>query len=399
MWDAVIRYLLLVRMAWTVGLGGAALLAVTTLGAPARPDVHLSALVIGASSTNPGGDGVADFYGGLFGQDPTVVANFLTGPPGIYRAIADNQDGTTVVLSSGWGAANASALLSYLQVTHDPTLADPTVFVLDNNVARPNGGFGTRYPVFALIGVNPVPAPVDPGVAVLDVGYEYDINGDTPAYVLNPVAMANSLATYFDNRLNQAGTALPVHADGSLALSATECDSVCHDGIDAGEDTTVHLDSGQTVVVKHVGDTTYVSYRRDGLPLLQPLRTYGGEVGKKIADATEPALKAVVDYGYPDNDALAGPDRYAPARLVPTPKETRTFVRQFTAGVRQGAQTLRGDSPVTTARATRHAAAPKRPVAKAVKVAMKRMDSLAKKLRVTNSQKKPAKARAGHGRD
>lgn len=379
-----------------VVVGGAALVAAATLGVtPSAPDVQLTALVVGASSTNPGGDGVSDFYGGLFQQDPTVVANFLTGPPGIYQAIADNQDDGTVVLASGWGAANVSALLSYLKATHDPVLADPTLYVLDNNVARPNGGFGTRYPIFAVIGVNPVPAPSDPGVNVLDIGYEYDINGDTPAYVLNPVAMANSLATYFDNRLNQSSTELPVHTDGSLDLSADECDNACRDDIAAGKETTVQLDSGQTVVVKHVGDTTYVSYRREGLPLVQPLRTYGGEVGNRIADVTEPALKAAVDYGYPGNDALANPEKYTPARLVPTPKETETFVREFTAGVKQGAQVLRGDAAPTTrvARTSpRHAMPTKRPVAKTVKAAMKHMDSLAKKVHAT----KPSHRKVAH---
>ena len=126
-------------LAVTAGLG---------LVQPVTP-VELAALIIGASSTNPGGDGVEVFYGGLYQQDPTVVANFLTGPLGIYQAIADNaDDDDNVVLSSGWGAANTSLLLSYLAATGDPVLANPTLYVLDNNVASPNGGFGTRLPFF-----------------------------------------------------------------------------------------------------------------------------------------------------------------------------------------------------------------------------------------------------------
>src|SRR5689334_23322034 len=93
-------------------LGGMALATAATLGATQpMTAVQLSALIIGASSTNPGGDGVADFYGGLYrqGQDEPVVANFFTGPFGIYRAIQDRSgDDDNVVLSSGWGAANAS---------------------------------------------------------------------------------------------------------------------------------------------------------------------------------------------------------------------------------------------------------------------------------------------------
>lgn len=93
----------------TLMAGGVALATVPAVAAVAatQPEsvagVRLAALVIGASSTNPGGDGVADFYGGRFQQDPTVVANFFTGPAGIYRAIQANQgDDDTVVLASGW---------------------------------------------------------------------------------------------------------------------------------------------------------------------------------------------------------------------------------------------------------------------------------------------------------
>jgi hypothetical protein len=293
---------------------------------------ELSALITEGSSTNPTGAGIEDFYKGKFaeGRDPVSVS-FFTGPFGVYDALAANaRDDDNLVLSSGWGAANVSLLLTYLQATGgDDPVGTNAVYVLDNSVARPNGGFGTRYPVFAVIGVNPLPTPTSPGAQVVDVGYEYDINGNTPAYVLNPVAMANSLATYFDNRLNQNDVNLPVDADGDLALSAEECNSACLASIDSGENTTVVLASGETVVIKQVGETTYISYRRSGLPLLQPLRTYGGDPGNRFADAIEDPLTDIVNYGYPNNDPLADPDVYRPAALVPTPGETATFLRNL----------------------------------------------------------------------
>jgi hypothetical protein len=292
---------------------------------------ELSALITEGSSTNPTGAGIEDFYGGKFadGRDQITV-NFFTGPFGVYDVLSAHTDEDNVVMSSGWGAANVSLLLTYLDATGgDDPVATNAVYVLDNSVARPNGGFGTRYPVFAVIGVNPLPTPTSPGAQVVDVGYEYDINGNTPAYVLNPFAMANSLATYFDNRLNQNDVNLPVTADGELDLSEAECDTTCHASIDRGEDTTAVLSSGETVVIKKVGQTTYISYRRDGLPLLAPLRAYGGVAGNRFADAIEDPLTDIVNFGYPGNDPLKDPDVYRPAALLPTPRETATFLRNL----------------------------------------------------------------------
>lgn len=324
-----------VRRAAVPTLGGAAAMAtVAAVGAPQPADVELSALVIEGSSTNPTGAGITDFYGGLFSQnqDEVVTVNFLTGPFGVYDALQD-VEGPTVVLSSGWGAANISLLLSYIDLVGASDELSEPLYVLDNNVARPNGGFGTRYPIFGVIGVNPIPTPTSPGARVLDVGYEYDINGNTPAYVLNAVSMANSLATYFDNRLNQNDVVLPVNEDGTLDPSA--CDPACPAELADGQEFETTVD-GKPVVIKQVGTTTYISYRTVGLPLLEPMRTYGGELGNRIAYIIEPALTAVVDYGYPDNDALKNPERYVPARLVPTAQETETFFAEFSEGVQIG---------------------------------------------------------------
>ncbi|WP_193044052.1 PE-PPE domain-containing protein [Mycolicibacterium baixiangningiae] len=329
---------------------------------------ELSALITEGSSTNPTGAGIEDFYQGAFAEGRDLVSvSFFTGPFGVHDALAANaDDDDNLVLSSGWGAANVSLLLTYLEATGgDDPVATNAVYVLDNSVARPNGGFGTRYPIFAVIGVNPLPTPTSPGAQVIDVGYEYDINGNTPAYVLNPIAMANSLATYFDNRLNQNDVNLPVDADGELDLSGSNCDAACQTAIGAGAEREVVLGSGESVVIKQVGQTTYISYRRNGLPLLQPLRTYGGDPGNRFADAIEDPLTDIVNYGYPDNDPLADPDVYRPAAVVPTPRETATFLRNLadpdnnrvtvparqpveTAADRQSASTVKDEEPDAT---------------------------------------------------
>src|SRR3954462_2454480 len=128
------------------------------------PLADLTALIVVGSSTHPDGSGNEDFFHGLFNAAPyntgddILHVNFFTGPFGINQALQANAGEPNAVLSSGWGAANASLLLMALQAQHDPVLPHP-VFIFDNNVARPNGGFGTRYPWFALIGVNPFPSP------------------------------------------------------------------------------------------------------------------------------------------------------------------------------------------------------------------------------------------------
>ncbi|MCW1823913.1 MULTISPECIES: PE-PPE domain-containing protein [Mycolicibacterium] len=325
-------------------LGGMALATVAALGATQPVTaVQLSALIIGASSTNPGGDGVADFYGGLYrqGQEEPVVANFFTGPLGIYQAVKDNNDHDNVVLSSGWGAANASLLLTYGKLTHDPAVTQPSLYVLDNNVASPNGGFGTRLPFFALIGVNPIPTPTDPGVPVVNVVYEYDINSNIPAYLWNAPAMANSLMAYLDRRLDQDSLDFPIDAQGNVR----DCDASCQETLDSGGTVVRHTADG-TVRISKVDDTTYVGYESENLPLVSPLRAFG-EPGNLLADAATPVLRAVVDYGYPDNDPLANPQQYTPLRLIPTRTETERFLHDFTAGLQEGANVLRDGGPAT----------------------------------------------------
>ena len=333
-----------VALVTAAAVGG---LAATTPGSVSSSPIELSALVVVGSSTNPTGDGIREFYGGKFDRadEDVVTVNFLTGPLGIYQALHENRnDDDNVVLSSGWGAANASLLLTYLAATgsDDPALKN-AVYVLDNNVASRNGGFGTRLPLFAFLGVNPIPTPTAPGVRVVNVVYEYDINSNIPAYILNGPAMANSLLAYFERRLNQEELVLPVDEQGNSLVPAN-CGAECeYETEDEGtitfsrmdgryEFTTADRDSGYIEVVD---DTTYVSYKSKNLPLVEPLRLLG-EPGNLLADAVTPALQAVVNYGYPENEPLANPDKYIPARVIPRPRETATFVNRFTDGVQEG---------------------------------------------------------------
>ena len=299
--------------------------AATQPGSISAPLVDLAALIVVGSSTNPSGAGVEDFFGGKFrdpmytgpnGDDITYV-NFWDGPAGIQAALAANaDDDRNAVLSSGWGAANASLLL----LAQNPEFRDNTVFILDNDVARPDGGFGTRYPWFALIGVNPIPTPSEvPALAAVNIGYEYDYNSNAPGYVLNPFAAVNSLAAYLNTRLNQAEIDLPVNAEGTPAVTCnantcaiTESNQV----LDCPDARCSSPTDRITAYVTKRNNTTYVTYTTRELPLTTLIRSF---LGDYIANVTAPLLKWAVDFGYYGGNPIpSDPSAYRPARFIPS---------------------------------------------------------------------------------
>jgi hypothetical protein len=311
-----------------VALGVATTVAGVAATQPASisaPLVDLAALIVVGSSTHPDGSGNEDFFQGMFNQPPyntgddLEYVNFFTGPFGINLALQEHSDETNAVLSSGWGAANTSLLLMALQATNDPVLAK-TVFILDNNVSRPNGGFGTRYPWFALIGVNPIPSPTDTdALGLVDVGYEYDYNSNAPADVLNPVAAVNSLIAYLYRHLDQNDLDLPVNPDGSPSVtcgSANTC-GITDNGVvlECPDAQCGAIPKGDRVAVyvTQRGQTTYVTYTSNGLPLTNLIRLVP-VVGNIIADLTEPLLTAIVNSAYPNGSPIpADPSQYQPA--------------------------------------------------------------------------------------
>ena len=312
-------------IAATVVTTAVAGVAATQPASISAPLVDLAALIVVGSSTHPDGSGNENFFQGMFNAPPyntgddLLHVNFFTGPWGINRALQDHSGETNAVLSSGWGAANASLLLMKLQFQKDPALPQ-TLFILDNNVARPNGGFGTRYPWFALIGVNPIPSPTDTdALGVVDVGYEYDYNSNAPADVLNPVAAVNSLVAYLNGHLNQNDLDLPVNADGSPSVTcgtANTCGITDNGAVLECPDAqcgTVPAGDRVAAYVTVRGNTTYVTYTSDGLPLTNLIRDVV-PFGNAIADRTEPVLTKIVNSAYPNGNPIpADPSKYQPA--------------------------------------------------------------------------------------
>jgi hypothetical protein len=342
--------------------------------------VDLSAVVTPGSATNWDAAGIDTFYGldwntmlgptiagpGVYG--PTVVATFHLLRDYIQVASIDQALKTgpapNVVVSSGRGAGNASALISQYVNDGDPTLHS-TNWILDNNIDRPNGGYATRYPAWSIFNVNPVPTPTDTGAPIIDVGYEYVWNSDAPQYALNLVAMLNSITEYAYRYGKQDVTTLPaplLTADGTTV------------NFDAAPGHyIVNTDGTYTFAPLSPGNTTvYVTYQAKGLALLRPLRDVGGPIGKVVADAVEPVLKVIVDAGYPDNNPLSAPDVYTRGSLLAPPKVIRTALHQIPDAVAQGVQNVKkdlgmGSNKTSTTRRSHTKTSPKRALAKAAR--------------------------------
>ncbi|KUH93976.1 PE-PPE domain-containing protein [Mycobacterium sp. IS-1556] len=350
------------RFAMTVTAAGVATsvvgLAVTHPASISATLVDLSALIVVGSSTNPTGEGVAEFFGGKFndpiytnydGGNDIVYVDFRTGPAGIQQALDDNAGERNAVLASGWGAANASLLL-----LRDRPDLDQTVFILDNDVARPDGGFGTRYPWFALIGVNPIPTPSDvPALRAVNIGYEYDYNSNAPADVLNPVAAVNSLVGYLYTRLNQSERDLPVDAEGKPTVScgANTCAITVSGAVLDCPDARCSSPADRiTTYVTTRNNTTYVTYTAEELPLTRLIRDVFGD---QIADLTGPLLKVVVDSAYYGGNPIpSDPSAYRPARLFPSPAELLATAAKVPTAIQQGLTSVsppaQSQEPATT---------------------------------------------------
>lgn len=313
---------------------------VATLPKAGTSTIELSAVVTPGTATNWNAEGIDTFYGidwnATYG--PTVVATFhllrdWIQIDAIDKALKSNPQ-PNIVLTSGRGAGNASALISAYVHHADPTLYQ-TDWLLDNNIDRPNGGYATRLPFFAVVGVNPVPTPTTTGAGIIDVGYEYAWNSDVPLYATNAQALLNSITEYAYRYGKQDSVTLPaelLNPDGSVNVHAAPGHYI------VGTDGSVSFEP-----LSPANTTVYVTYKSNGLALLRPLRELGGKGGQIFADLVEPALKVIVDAGYPDNNPLSAPDVYTPMRLFAPPKVLRTAVEQLPGAIEEGIAAARDD--------------------------------------------------------
>lgn len=333
---------------WVPGLAAAAITATSLTTAlttgttvAVSPAVELIATITPASSTaqifaSPTFYGV-DFrtVAGPTVYGPQDLVPFLFGPRGIVDAIRDNVGEDNVVLSSGWGAGQTSTALARLR--DDPALDDVKLVVLDNNTNRAAGGFWTTYRIFApLLLTSAEPTPNDLDVEVLDVGYEYNINGNAPTYPLNLFALANSLVAYLYSYADQSQVELPPELMAEITGDPDELDlpGGTHYIVDPNNP------SNFTKITGLPTNITYVTFKSDRLPLVKPLLLLPG--GKFVAALVEPVLTELVNAGYKNNQPIPDdPSQERPMGLIPV-AETVRAIQNLPGAVKQGVENVQG---------------------------------------------------------
>ncbi|HYJ54833.1 MAG TPA: PE-PPE domain-containing protein, partial [Mycobacterium sp.] len=173
---------------------------------------------------------------------------------------------------------------------------------------------------------------------------------NAPADLLNIVAHVNSLVAYLYGYQDQDEVDLPVNADGTPAVScgnANTC-AVLASGGDAVpcDDARCETPDGDRVVayVTTRGNTTYVTYTTDELPLARLIRD-AVPLGGAIADLTEPLLKLIADSAYYGGNPIpSDPSRYRPARLAPSLGEVVSTVSKVPGAIHEGLEAL-SDNP------------------------------------------------------
>jgi hypothetical protein len=213
-------------------------------------------------------------------------------------------------------ATSQSALIATDEIRHYMAMPNPPdpgklSFFLTGDPGNPNGGFFERfkglYIPFWDVYLNGATPPNSPYPTVI-LTNQYDMVGDFPQYVLNPISDANAVVGF-----------LLFHGP--------------HDYVDLTPTqvaTAVQLPTSPG----YAGNTTYYFRLTQNLPLVEPLRSLPAPYGNALADLLEPDLRVLVDMGY-------GSGQYAniptPATLIELP-DPFTIVPDLAIGAVQGPQ-------------------------------------------------------------
>jgi hypothetical protein len=333
----------------------------------AAPPLLLAALLMDNRSSEDS-DGVTDALQGklLPADGKSAFVNFLTGPFGLWNALDGTADPELVVPSTALGVASSMpftaptplpAAPSEVPAAVVPTILPPGT-VPAPAVTAPV--FNFDLPSLQIGDTTLVPTlPSNwnvPGRPVV-TSYEYNLGSYAAASLLNPFAITNSVAAYLERTLT--GAVVPVNPDGTVGCpkGLSTCDvggGVISQTTDENGVTHIKFTTSTGRVVEATVETrdgvTYVTYKGSGaLPLVRPLRDYGGLLGNELADLLEPALTALVYWGY--RDAIGDGNS-----LLPSVAETIRAALDFIVGVKQGLESLL--QPHTSAADTKAALAP-----------------------------------------
>ncbi|WP_199253982.1 ICP22 family protein [Mycolicibacterium mengxianglii] len=322
----------------------------------AAPPLLLAALLMdGRSGDDTGVSGVAAAIQDrlLPSNGRGVIVNFLTGPFGIWNSIGDSENPGSTVPSTTLGVASGLPFLGQQGLSLDA----PQLPLLPAVPPAVPGAAVPPWPVVSFdvpslqIGnaiVTP-PPPVGPSLPPDGVvtDYGYSLSEYTGVAALNPFAVTNSVAAY----LNRALSPVQVSPDGSLVCrdnapcNVDELEIERYKDADGVLHITFRNPDGSVVkaTIKTRDGVTYVTYDDAGpLPLVRPLRDYGGLLGNELADVLEPALTALVYWGYRDATGESGNG------ILPSPAETIQSLLDFVVGVVEGVKSLfEAHTPVT----------------------------------------------------
>ena len=96
------------------------------------------------------------------------------------------------------------------------------------------------------------------------------------------------------------------------------------------------------------GNTTYVTYTSNGLPLTNLIRAVV-PFGNVIADLTEPVLTQIVNSAYPNGNPIpADPSKYQPATPFSSLTQLAATAAQIPGAIHQGLTAATGSAPKTT---------------------------------------------------
>ena len=234
------------------------------------------------------------------------------GVDGLYDAVEGSADPNLFVLGYSQGGAVVSNTLRRIQNENPDLLDKIDSVVLIGNAYNPDGGLFTRLgflPTIPILDVTFGPAtPVDTGVDMIGIGFEYDPVMYAPRYWGNPLAMLNALAA-FDN---VHGYYLTPNGNGptdSIAYGYTEAEiaAILATGC-PGAHCRINEETGNRYYMIPAKSLPLMNLISSVIP--EPLRPFA----QPIIELVAPTAKVLIDLAYNWN---GDPDQTRYASILP----------------------------------------------------------------------------------